>query len=306
MNIIVTTTINSPTEALKKFIFSKWSDMIIIIGDLKTPHDEYKKLAKENKKVVYLDPEFQDKNYSNISNAIGWNSIARRSIGFIHAYKEGANIIATVDDDNIPYPNWGENCSVGKDINIQTYSSEDKVFDPLSATNYNHLWHRGFPLELVKNKNNIKNEGKKNKSVLIQADLWNGDPDIDAIQRITLSPECEFNVSEFFCSNQISPFDSQNTFVHREVLPFYMMIPHVGRMDDIWGSYIAQIYFENSLIYGPASVYQRRNVQNLIKNLKDEIIGYEFNMSILENVKNIFKFLPKKSYEAYKIYQDYF
>tara|TARA_B100001093_G_scaffold503874_1_gene558871 strand:- start:1333 stop:2253 length:921 start_codon:yes stop_codon:yes gene_type:complete len=306
MNTIVITTINKPTEALKKFVDSPWADSVLIVGDLKTPHETYVEFANKNKKVTYLDPDFQNNNYKDISDAIGWNSISRRSIGFIHAYKEGKGIIATVDDDNIPYSNWGENCSVGKEVNVKTYTSDDKVFDPLSVTNYNYLWHRGFPLELVKNKNNVKEIGYKKKKVLIQADLWNGDPDIDAIQRITLRPECKFNISELFCSNKISPFDSQNTFVHREIIPFYMMIPHVGRMDDIWGSYIAQKHFPNSLVYGPASVYQERNPQNLIKNLKDEIIGYEFNMSILDDVDKIFDFLPKKSYEAYKIYQDYF
>ena len=43
--IIVTTTINHPTEATKKFAsMTDWH--LVIAGDLKTPHDEYKKMIK--------------------------------------------------------------------------------------------------------------------------------------------------------------------------------------------------------------------------------------------------------------------
>ena len=34
--------------------------------------------------------------------------------------------------------------------------------------------------------------GKKNVKCLVQADLWDGDPDIDAICRIGLSPNIKF------------------------------------------------------------------------------------------------------------------
>ena len=54
------------------------------------------------------------------------------------------------------------------------------------------------------------------------------------------------------------------------------------------------------------SVYQKRNPQDLITNFKDEIIGYEFNISILDDIDKMLVFLTEKSYEAHKSYQDYF
>ena len=51
--IIVTTTINSPTEAIHKYINKKGWDMLII-GDLKTPHDEFRELEKDNAHVTYM------------------------------------------------------------------------------------------------------------------------------------------------------------------------------------------------------------------------------------------------------------
>jgi hypothetical protein len=71
----------------------------------------------------------------------------------------------------------------------------------------------------------------------VQADLWDGDPDIDAMARLIYKPCVKFNNVKPYGSNKISPFNSQNTFLAREVLPSYVCLPHVGRMDDIWGGY---------------------------------------------------------------------
>src|SRR3989338_633326 len=97
--IIVTTTINPPTEAILKFCEKKEWEMVVV-GDRKTPHEAYEKLCKEYPQVTYLDPEFQEKKYKELSDGIGWNSIQRRSIGFVEAYAMGAELLATVDDDN--------------------------------------------------------------------------------------------------------------------------------------------------------------------------------------------------------------
>ena len=42
---------------------------------------------------------------------------------------------------------------------------------------------------MVPTKNNVKPIGKDNRHVLVQADLWDGDPDVDAICRLSMKPE---------------------------------------------------------------------------------------------------------------------
>ena len=166
---IVTTTINEPTIATKKFCkIAKEKDFIfVIVGDTKTPHESYIKL--ENDHVIYLPPSKQEELYKELSDTIGWKSIQRRNIGFVYAYDQGADIVATVDDDNIPYSNWGDDIVVGKEIEIDVYSHKiSNVFDPISPTNHNDLWHRGYPIELVPNKNEIEYKGKEIRKVLIQ------------------------------------------------------------------------------------------------------------------------------------------
>lgn len=305
MKYIVTTTINPPTEALLKYLKKKdWRS--IIVGDLKTPHNEYSILERENENLTYLSPEYQENKYPDLSKAIGWNCIQRRNIGFVEAFNRGAEVMATVDDDNIPYDNWGENLVVGKEIEIDCFEPECGIFDPLSVTEYKELWHRGFPVQLLQQKNKIASLGKRKRKVLVQADLWDGDPDIDAIARISMNPEVKFNVKGFYGSNKISPFNSQNTFLSREVIPCYSVLPFIGRMDDIWGSYILQKFFPDSVIYGPSSVYQLRNPQDLVKNLENEILGYRSSLNFIQNLNKFNEMLPEKTLNFWEVYRKQF
>ena len=297
---IISTTINAPTKAIQKFDNLKdWN--LIVSGDLKTPSN-YKL-----KNGIYLSPKDQEKISKKLSDLIGWNCIQRRNFAMILAYMKGADIIATIDDDNIPLANWNKNLIIDRKIKVDKYFTNEEVFDPISVTNHKDLWHRGFPLQILKNKNKNKKQKKINSNFDIQADFWNGDPDIDAICRMEHAPECKFKTSTFpFTSNKPSPFNSQNTYLKRRVIKHYFLFPHIGRMDDIWASYYVEAKGFN-VLYNKPSVYQQRNIHDLTKDMKKEYIGYENNLNLIKdlekNPNNIKKYLPKKSWQAFKLYQ---
>lgn len=290
---IVTTTIQPPTEATIKFSNMKgWT--LIVVGDTKTPHEEYTKIN-----CIYLHPDEQEKKYPELSAAIGWRSIQRRNLGFVEAYHLGADIVATVDDDNIPYEGWGTNLLVGREVDVDYYdASSVGVFDALSVTNHPDIWHRGFPIQRLSKKNDVVYLGKKKIRVDVQADLWDGDPDIDAMCRLTKKPIVKFNVTTPYAANTIAPFNSQNTFLTRDALKHYMVLPHVGRMDDIWGAYILQKKMNCGVVFCPASVYQERNVQDLVTNLEKEVIGYRNTDSFIRGEYT----LPTEVQAAYDTY----
>ena len=149
--IIVTTTIYPISIALKKFAtFKDWK--LIIVGDKKTPHEEYKEFDLKNDNVQYMTPKYQEDNWKEMSDLLGWNCIQRRNVGYLEALKQGGDIIASIDDDNIPLDNWGENILIGKKITVYYYENEDIAFDPISVTNYKNLWHRGFPVQNLSKK----------------------------------------------------------------------------------------------------------------------------------------------------------
>ena len=301
---IVTTTINEPTFATRKFaeIAKRDGWTFVVVGDKKTPRYHY----QEELDCVYLCSKEQPDMYPELSDTIGWNSIQRRNIGLLYAYEQGADVIATVDDDNIPYDDWGKNLLVGQTVDCDLYETKDIVFDPLSVTNTPEIWHRGYPIELLQRRHKVEYKGKTKRKVLVQADLWDGDPDIDAMARLTMKPIVKYDIEKPYCSNRISPFNSQNTFLAREVIPYYAVLPHVGRMDDIWGSYILQHYFPESVVYNKASVYQDRNVQDLITNLEKEIIGYRNTYNLVKNLQNYMEYLPEETKKFFEVYRSSF
>lgn len=308
IKVIVTTTINPPSRALKLFSEKKdWT--LIVVGDKITPHNLFRRFEKKCKNVLYLSPDDQEKKYPKLSKAIGWRKIQRRNIGYLEAYEMGASVIATVDDDNIPTSEWGKNLFLDKNVSVNYYKTRLNSFDPVGATNYPNLWHRGYPLQLI-TKRSYSDKIKKNIKSDIQADFWNGDPDIDAVCRLTFAPDCAFKHKYFpISSNRISPFNSQNTFLTREVLKHYFLYPDIGRMDDIWASfYVQSLGFK--VVYGKPSVTQLRNVHDLTKDMRAEYIGYEKNQELIDALSKtpdaIYDYLPKTAVSAFKIYLHYF
>lgn len=299
---IVTTTINPVTEAVRRFqAMTDWE--LIVIGDKKTP------AAYKLDRGLYVTPEMQEEYDKSLSDAIGWNCIQRRNFGLLLAYDQGADIVAVVDDDNIPYPTWGKDLKIGKECEVNFYETDLPAFDPVGATNERKLWHRGYPLQLLPKRDYSK---KSRKKIVpdVQADFWNGDPDIDAVCRMEHAPNCNFDESYFpMASNKIAPFNSQNTFVSRKIMKDYFLFPHVGRMDDIWAAFYVQAKGAN-VIFDKASVFQERNVHDLVRDMKQEYMGYENNLKMVSGLYNdpesLLNYLPKNALESFDLFKRHF
>jgi hypothetical protein len=300
--VIVSTTINPPTEAILKYdSMPGWH--LVVAGDLKTP-DGYRL-----KNGTYLSPKDQESIDPTLSQMIGWNCIQRRNFGFIWAAKHGADIVATIDDDNIPLENWGKDLLVGKMAEVNHYETDAPCFDPVGLTEYPHLWHRGFPLQFLKERH-YQTPTKKLVTVDVQADFWNGDPDIDAVCRLEHFPEVEFKKKMFpIAANKIAPFNSQNTFISRKALREYFLFPNIGRMDDIWAAFWLQAK-KYSVVFNAASVYQQRNPHDLTVDFNHELLGYTRSYKLIPELYRdadaIFSFLPSGSREIFATYQRHF
>ena len=299
---IVTTSIYAPTEALKKFAaMSDWT--LIVAGDLKTPGD----FSINN--AIYLSPDEQREKYPELSEAIGWNCIQRRNLAILEAYHLGADLVALVDDDNIPLDGWGRN-HLGNTFSLKEYRHSAGVIDPFYATSYKHLWHRGFPLPLLAQRSETTWTLQKRQGFDVQANFWQGDPDVDALCRMQFAPDCEFSEESFpFCVEGMAPFNSQNTLLTREVLPHYFCFPHIGRMDDIWAAYYVQA-LGYRVLFAEATVRQERNPHDLTEDMKREFLGYEKTLPLVRALREeagaIEHFLPEKSMRAFDLYRECF
>jgi hypothetical protein len=300
--VIVTTTINPPTKAIRAFeAMQDWD--LVVIGDQKTPKDY------RLDRGLYWGPEEQEKYDKSLSDAIGWNCIQRRNIGLLIAHDMKADVVAVVDDDNIPLPGWGGDLMVGREVEVNYYETDLPAFDPVGATNHGHLWHRGYPLQLL-SKRDYQHKSRRKLRVDVQADFWNGDPDVDAMCRMEHAPECNFDPSYFpLAANKMAPFNSQNTFLAASLLRDYFLFPHIGRMDDIWAAYYVQSK-GRSVAFGKASVYQDRNVHDLVRDMRQEYLGYENNLALVQNLaqdsESIAAYLPGRALWAFDLYRRHF
>ena len=206
MIYLATTTINKPTLALRKFAKNNNCKLIVALD---------KKSKKFNLKNTFvLSTNYQEKKWPKLSNLIGWNCIQRRNFAILEALERGAEIIALVDDDNIPFNNWFRDIYVNRVIKAWKIKTNKKVFDPIGYTNKKKLWHRGFPLELIQNRKYNK-IGKKKLSPDVQASFWDLEPDVDAVARLVLNTKSNngfINVNDILGIVKMDDKDSTDEF----------------------------------------------------------------------------------------------
>jgi hypothetical protein len=77
-------------------------------------------------------------------------------------------------------------------------------------------------------------------------------------------------------------------------------------MDDIWGAYVLQHYFPESVIYNKATVYQDRNIHNLVNNMMDEVIGYRNTLPLINDLENFKNYLPENVVKFWDVYREQF
>jgi len=291
--IIVTTTIYDSPELEKYAKMNGWE--FVIVGDLKTP-----KINLPNAEILTV--EDQKKLPYKICDVIPWNCVGRRNIGYIHALANGADIIATVDNDNFPLENWSFPLLDGeKDLKVV----EDRdFFDILRYVTGGVLWHRGTLYEDI-NKEEKYNFKEKKVKIGIQANLWLGEPDVDGIGRLTRDMElgkkmiAQFDKPLAVGKNVFAPYDSQNTAFLREfVVP--ALLPFGGffnRNDDIWSSYITErLLWETDfhIAFGVPTVTQERNPRDPSRTWKE--IEREIDFAL--NLRKLLEFLRNTTFKG--------
>ena len=316
---LITTTIYVP-QVLSLYRSFDESVEFFVAGDRKTPHDEVKSFIRTVGNARYYSVEDQEKLGYRSSEIIGWNKIMRRNIALLEAVRSGADVIVTIDDDNIP-------------VNADYFSDFRRLFRQpfkglmaapksgwfdigglLTPT----VFHRGFPYDQRQGDRGYKIAPVTGQKIGVAAGLWMGDPDIDAMQRITNGPMV-LDCSELVRAGLVvSPscmtvFNSQNTAFLRELAPLLMVWISVGRYDDIWASYVTQRVMRESdyaVHFGRPFVWQERNTQNLWNNLRDEVMGMETTPrfvrdlnemdlgggSVLDKLRTVYRNLAKLDY----------
>lgn len=304
---IVTTTINVP-KLIEDYIIDakKYGSEVrfFITGDKKTPKAAYEFVEEMKKKysanIEFQNPDEQEQfltKFPELAKFIPWNCIQRRNLAILRAYMEGYDIIATIDDDNFLADNdyLGAHQVIGKTQKMKVFSNNTKwlnICRYLEDKQNRNFYPRGYSLSnrFIDTKDEIE---EKNIRVVVNAGLWLGDPDIDAITRLATPLDViKYKLDYNFAleKNIWTPFNSQNTAFHRDIVPSYFLCPNIGRYDDIIASYVVKRisdHLNDYIAFGKPLVKQTRNEHCLWTDLEMERVGLQITDNFCDMLSSV-------------------
>ena len=291
---IVITTVQLPTDAVRTMAAQPgW--MVVAVGDKKTP------AGWKLENCVFLSVERQAELGFNLHRLIPYRHYGRKNIGYLFAIQHGARVIYDTDDDNeLIVDRLEEGFIIDFDketdannmlVYLPSRSSSAKHKPPLPVVNpYLHfgqknLWPRGYPLSSIGmstvDEFNYRRAGPEMKPY-VQQGLANGDPDVDAVFRLTrkragVKVDLTFDREAppvTIPPGLMSPFNTQNTVIHHQAF-WGLLVPVTTtfRVCDIWrGYWMQRVLWDvgGTLSFHKASVYQERNEHNYFFDHVDE------------------------------------
>jgi hypothetical protein len=296
---IVITSIFNPTEAV--IAFSKLDHYkLIVVGDEKTPENW------QCNNVDFISVNQQKNSDLELSKVLPFNHYCRKMLGYLQAVKNGAVYIIDTDDDNIPKDNWDFPDFEKKYNRI----SEDRGFINIyQLYTKQKIWARGLPLNLINKQFDLENDlVEMNCKVGIWQGLADEDPDVDAIYRLTIDTPCYFKEREpiVLGKRTISPFNSQNTIIRKELFPLLYLPTYVTfRFTDILRGLVAQPImwlYDYQLGFTNATVTQKRNPHDFMKDFISEIPMYQYSEKVIELVSNAISIADSIETNLYKAY----
>ena len=257
---------------------------LIIIPDVKTPvqpRDTCDELRLHGFQSRWFNLEEQDqfiRSLDVLPDFIKRNSDHRRNVGYLFALAEGFDFVISLDDDNYPMPQYDffrEHSIVCEGPGHYNLSTDNwyNVCELLVIDDYPDRYVRGFPY--------FARTGKKADTrwfdmakVRINEGLWQGEPDFDAITWLAAPCKSDAIIDHVVMGrNTWAPINSQNTAVHRDLIPAYYFARSL-RYGDIMQGYLVQAVAKKMgwvARFGAPVVDHRRNSHNYLADVAAEI-----------------------------------
>ena len=235
---------------------------VIVIPDRKTPAAAYERCAALHKRgmdILCPTLDEQDAYLRRISLAEGlipYNSDNRRNIGYLMALEAGADFLISIDDDNYctAEEDFFQAHSVvcGGSAEAETVESSSGWFnlcDLMRIEPASPIYPRGFPYS-ARHKETAISERRVQSTIRMNAGLWLEEPDLDGITWLVAPARSKqfLGQSRVLGDTTWSPINTQNTALHRDVIPsdyfIRMGYPLAGlpidRYGDIFSGYFSQ------------------------------------------------------------------
>lgn len=275
-----------------------------IVGDKKTNSKSFK-----NKKSINYIP-VKCSIFPELSKLLPHNHYCRKNLGYLHAIKHQAACILDADDDNLPTGNISE----WRELK-HSYVTSPGIPNILKYFSDSHIWARGYPLELVNKPTELSTRPVNNSdldSVGIVQSLVNGDPDVDAIFRLTSDKytsgfQFDSGKSYIMDAGVYSQGNTQATLWVNPELFHLLYIPATVsfRFCDILKMYVAQYcMWKRDYRFAITSpfFYQTRNAHDYMKDFESEVSMYTCLHELLTNILPSIKLTGDK-HDIIRVYE---
>jgi hypothetical protein len=216
---------------------------------------------------------------------------ARKNIGYLLAMRNGAKLILDLDDDCSPNENYWSARARNQIVPVNSGAGWVNIFRYFSSVK---IWPRGLPLdEIDALPLEFDQLTREEVDCPIQHGLTDGDPDVDAIYRLTLPLPQTFRADRRLAlkNGSWSPFNTQNTAWWSVAFPLlYLPASCKFRVTDIWRSFVAQrIAWANDwgILFHEPNITQERNPHNLMTDFADELPVYLHSKAISERLNQL-------------------
>lgn len=271
---------------------------VIVIPDRKSPASSWavaEAARRRGVRVAYPAMEEQERyldRFPRLKPLIPYDSDNRRNIGYLMALEGGAELVVSIDDDNFPAAEHdfiGEHAVCGARRTLDTVSAPGgwyNICNLLETTPVGvALFPRGFPYR-ARRADLAHGFSPQDRRIGVNVGLWTGDPDVDAISRNFVTGRARRWTGRTIglARGTWSPINTQNTGLHRELVPAYyyiLMGEKIGglvidRFGDILSGFFLKKVCEHldwGIKVGGPICDHRRTPHNLFKDLYHELAG---------------------------------
>lgn len=255
-------------EQLKIFLnawkdqFQKHNAELFIVHDGENPYVEHKGQKYTVKDVM---GEYSDLIYNKNDGV--------RNLGFALAYKMGAEIFVSLDDDTLPNGD-----TIGDHLAVLNSRK------PISYINsVEDIYMRGFPYW-----------AREEAEVVFSHGLWTGVYDFDASTQLVLGTPEPCHIKQPIPKGALMPVCVMNVCFKRQALPYYYQAPMFGdinRFADIWSGWEVKKWIDEnnlSMVNGYAKVRHER-ASNPFVNLIKEAKGVQMNEERTDEYFKLYK-----------------
>jgi len=286
----------------------------IVVADKKTPVEcraYVNSLQGANYKGFYLDLEWQ-KNFllpfGSLDKLLPYNSMQRRNLGLLFAYREGYEILIHLDDDNFSTEDdWVKHFSLVGGVysgwEVSSNTSWYNVCDLLKFEPSRRIYPRGYPHSKRWIEEKHVWQESNPKRVVVNAGLWLESPDVDGlthcdgpVESLGFKEKDQKQIA--LARGTYCPFNTQNTALHRDTLPtMYCIVMGkkiagicVERYDDIWMSYFTKKtadHLNDLIVFGRPFSAHKRNSHNFINDMRGEADGIVLTNKLIDSLEQV-------------------